>query len=791
MSIKGLVTRLFAALIALLILAACALWLTLRGSLPKLDGQIVAGALSGPVTLARDELGIPAITGQNRLDVAFVTGFAHAQDRFFQMDLLRRAGAGELAALFGPQVLPIDRERRLHRFRARAQSLLGAVPPEDRALLEHYTAGVNEGLAQLAVRPFEYLLLGLTPKPWQLEDSLLVVWAMYFDLQAYQEPREVARRWFREHCTAEQYAFFFPTSTRYDAPLDASSIGVKSEPLPASAPSWLGKHVEDRLEPTSFLQWDGSSNWAIDGARSALGSAIVANDMHLPLRLPHIWYRSELDFADANGTPRRVAGVTLPGAPVVVVGSNGSVAWGFTNSFGRYLEHVELQGDPSDQLRFQTPGGWERAKEHRERIDVRGGPPEDLTVRETTLGPVKEINHRLFADHWVAHAPSAVNLELVRMEAAQSVEAAMRIANRAGIPAQNFVVGDRAGHIGWSIAGPLPKQNNAVVPPVESRAERTKFSDEMLAPERYPRILDPAGGQIWTANNRQLAGPGYTLVGDGGPLLAARARQIRDRLTTLQPRAQVRDVFEIGLDDRALFMADWRDRALRVLDAQATKGHIERAEFRRILADEWTGRASADSVAYTLVRDFLRSIYDELFTDVDRGLRQTYPEASFAAASPQWPATAARLLDEAPDGWFPEGRSMRDVQLAAVDRTIAALSKDGKALSAAKWGQRNRTDIAHPFAHLMPLLKPFLSAPQQPQDGDLYMPHVTAPGYGQSERMAVAPGHEEQGYLCMPGGESGHPLSPYFLAGHEAWMSGRCSSFLPGAPRHSLFFAAR
>ena len=780
-----------AALLGILLLAGCLLGFALRASLPKLDGAVVRHEVSGPVTIARDDLGVATISGRNRLDVAFATGYAHAQDRLFQMDLLRRAGSGELSELLGARTLPVDRLRRLHRFRARAHATFDALPPSDQALLRSYATGVNAGYADLQVRPFEYLLLGVAPRPWEPEDSLLVVWAMYFDLQENQAPRAVARRWIKEHCTAAQTAFLLPLATRIDAPLDAPSIDANRVPLPPDPPLCLGSDAKDSVNASAeFALEVGSNNWAVAGTRSASGSAIVANDMHLQLRIPNIWYRAELQYPDANGVQRRVAGVTLPGAPLVVVGSNGNVAWGFTNSENRYRELVELQQDPADPLKVSTPAGWEQAREFHERIEVHGADPEILNIRETTLGPIKEIDHRIFADHWVAHGDHAVNIELMGLELAEDVQAAMRVANRAGIPAQNFMVGDRAGHIAWTIAGPLPVQNADDMAPDAQKGTGLQFADKVLDPERYPRIVDPADGQLWTANSRQLAGAAHALLGDGGLSLGIRTLEVRNRLATLPPHASERDVLEIGLDDRAPLVAEWRDRALRVLDDAATSNRPERAEFKRVLLDQWTGSATPDSAAYTLARTFFHSVYDEVFGPLDRRLKEIYPGAKFDIASRRWPVTVARMLDEAPPAWFPTGRSARDVELAAVDRAIATLTQGGAALSAARWGDRNRSNIAHPFASISPVLDRFLAAPHQSQSGDLYGTHVTGAGFGQSERMAVAPGHEEQGYLCMPGGQSGHPLSPYFLAGHDAWMSGTCSSFLPGLTRHTLSFSA-
>ena len=214
---------LLAALLALTVLGA---WLFLRASLAQLDGKRSAPQLSGTVTVERDANGVPTISGASRLDLAYATGFVHGQERFFQMDLLRRSAAGELAEVFGPKALPLDRAHRLHRFRARAAAVLARMSPAERRFVEGYAAGVNDGVNALGARPFEYALLGGAPRPWTPSDSLLAVWAMYFDLQGNQEPRELARGSLAEYLDPAQLAFLLPESSRWDAPLDAPDLAA-------------------------------------------------------------------------------------------------------------------------------------------------------------------------------------------------------------------------------------------------------------------------------------------------------------------------------------------------------------------------------------------------------------------------------------------------------------------------------------------------------------------------------------------------------------------------------------
>jgi penicillin amidase len=802
--IRGRRTALWltALLLALLALAVLGGWLFLRASLPQLDGKRSAPLLSSAVTVARDANGVPTISGASRLDLAYATGFVHGQERFFQMDLLRRSAAGELAELFGPKALPLDRAHRLHRFRARASDVLARFNPEERLFVERYAAGVNDGLHALGARPFEYTLLGAAPRAWTPADSLLVVWAMYLDLQGNQEPRELARGWLAQHTSAGQRAFLLPEASRWDAPLDAPDVALAPAPVPSSAPDWWGRSgaVPPRqVAGVGYADAIGSNNYALAGTRTASGAAIVSDDMHLGLQLPNIWYRLALRFPDEQGRQRRVVGVSLPGAPpLVIVGSNGHVAWAFTNSYADTLDLVRLGVDSAHAGQVRTPEGWETPSAHPETILVKGETPERLTVRETSIGPIREAGGELYAVHWIAHSPQALNLEHLKLETSTTLDEALAAAAGDGIPAQNIVAGDDRGNIGWTVAGALPRRDAGArglaltFPlsfPLGPDAAPPTWR-ELLAPGAHPRVVNPSNGQLVTANNRQLAGPDAQLLGDGGFDLGARARQLRDDVHQLGGKADVPAVFRAALDDRALYMQGWRDRALAALDDRAVAGMPTRAEFRRLLNESWDGHASTASSGYRLAQQFRWALYELVFAGANAEMAKLDPRAGIVLATSRWPTVLARLLDERPAAWLPPAyRSWQALQLAAVDRAIVELTKDGAALQQATWGGRNTAAIVHPIAVALPVLKRWLGAPPDQLPGDANMPRVAGPKFGQSERLTVSPGREEEGLFDMPGGQSGHPLSPYFLRGHEDWVKGRPTPLLPGAVEHTLMFS--
>jgi penicillin amidase len=798
--------RLLALIVAVLALALLGAWLFLRASLAQLDGSRRSPLVSNPVTVARDANGVPTISGASRLDLAYATGFVHGQERFFQMDLLRRSAAGELAELFGPKAVPLDRAHRLHRFRARAAVILQRMSSQERAFLDRYAAGVNDGLNGLGARPFEYLLTGAPPRAWLPSDSLLVVWAMYFDLQGNQEPRELARGWLAEHATPEQVDFLLPAGSAHDALLDAPQLDPAASwraAPPSRAPTWWGARTPARaladLADLDGLGYGaapadlvGSNNFAVSGTRTFSGAAIVSNDMHLGLQLPNIWYRLALRFPDAKGQMRRVVGVSLPGAPpMVIVGSNGRVAWGFTNSYADTLDLVRLDVDQAHPRQVRTPVGWETPGEYAETILVKGQPAQRMLVRETSLGPIREAGGRLYAVHWIAHAPEALNLEHLKLETADTLDEALTAAAGDGIPAQNIVVGDEDGHIGWTVAGALPRRLPGTVPPsfpIAPDGVSPTWSG-VLDPAHHPRVIDPPGGQLVTANSRQLAGEGALVLGDGGFDLGARTHQFSQDLRELKGRIDVAGAFRAELDDRALYLTPWRQRLLDLLDADALAGHPQRLAFRRLLETGWDGHASVGSVGYRLAQQYRLTLYELLFAGANAEMGKLDPKASMTVATSRWSDVIERLLEakENRDAWLPARYpNWRALQLDAVDRSVAALTKDGAQLDQATWGKRNTADIAHPITLAAPFLKRWLGAPGDPLPGDANMPRVAGPKFGQSERLVVSPGREEEGLFDMPGGQSGHPLSPFFLRGHEDWVKGTPTPLLPGPAKTTL-----
>ncbi|HEY4554945.1 MAG TPA: penicillin acylase family protein, partial [Lysobacter sp.] len=423
---RWIARALLAALALLLVALVLAGW-AMRASLPRIDGELALGGLDAPVRIERDALGTVTVSAASEADAMRALGFVHAQERFFEMDLMRRTSAGELAGLFGPRAVELDRQRRVHRMRARVLRDLDLIAGDRRDVLQAYTDGVNAGLASLKARPWPYLLLRTQPAPWRPEDTPLVGHAMYFDLQDASNARELALWRIKPHLPDALFALLVRSGSRWDAPIDGAARGDATLPTAAELDlRTLPQKAAPRTRPVPVPAEVGSNNFAVSGALTRDGRAIVADDMHLALRAPNIWFRARLVYPDPRAPHGRVdvAGFTLPGLPVVVVGSNTHVAWGFTNSYGDWLDWQRV------------PACDDACAKVTERIHVAGAADVRLDVEETPWGPVlhRDADGTGWALRWVAHLPGALTLGLGDMARATDVEDALRVADRTGVP---------------------------------------------------------------------------------------------------------------------------------------------------------------------------------------------------------------------------------------------------------------------------------------------------------------------------------------------------------------------
>ena len=794
-------------LLLLAVLAVCWCYWRVRASLPQVEGTATVAGLAAPVTVERDALGVPTIRAGDRTEAARALGWLHGQERFFQMDVLRRVAAGELSELFGKRALPRDRATRMHGFRKLAQAVVARLPAEQRTILDAYVAGVNAGRGALGERPFEYLILRDQPAPWRAEDSILVIYAMTLDLQDEEGVYERTLMTVRDELGMEALAFFAPLLTPNDAALDGSKGTVAPMPGPKTIDlrkQKVGARVErldpkplvwapadQRLEVAPFHVFrdpdfaPGSNAFALAGTHTASGAAMLANDMHLDHGVPNTWYRASLEYAG-----RKVTGVTLPGTPAVVAGSNGSVAWGFTNGYVDTGDLVMIEVNSIANTLYKSPDREEfiPIEQRKETILVRGEKPIEVDYAWTVWGPIVGKNDRgvPLALRWISHDAEATDFGLMGMEAAATVADGIAVAHRAGMPAQNILLADKAGAVAWTIAGRLPKRAGYDGRLPTSWGFGDRKWDGYLPANEVPVVTGEASllpGRIWSANHRHVGGDALAKLGDGAYARSPRAAQIRDGLAAIA-RATPKDLLAVQLDNRALFLAPWHELLMDVLKPEVVAAKKSRAALRSF-AEKWEGRATADAVSYRLVREFRTAVFGRVFPPIFQACTEAYPR--FDGRQLQLDPALWTMLREKPLHLLnPEFASWDDLLVAAVDDVIRVTDEQGVTLPQGNWGWRNRARVRHPFSASFPWLARWLDMPADPLPGDSDMPRVQSPGHGASERLVVSPGREHEGIFHMPAGQSGHPMSPFFRAGHEAWVRGEPTPFLPGKTQHTL-----
>lgn len=743
----------------LLALAGAAAWL-LFGSLPKTSGEIVLDpsgpgypgpglpGLSAPVTIGRDAAGIVTITADSEADAYFALGFAHAQDRLFQMEMTRRLGAGRLAEIVGDVALRSDKVMRTLGLAQQAAAQYEAASPQLRLALDTYAAGVNAFLTQgMRTLPPEFLLLRVRPEPWHPTDSLL--WGR---LMAWQLSGNAGQEITNE-------------GLRGKIDPDLLQILMRTEGSLAGLPG-LG------------LTRSASNNWAVAGRLSASGAPMLANDPHLGFSVPAIWYLARIVTPDLV----RI-GATTPGMPLLVIGSNGHVAWGFTTTHGDTQDLYEERILPDDPSQYETPAGPRKLDIRREIIKVKDAADVELDVRSTRHGPIisdldpERYLQRTFALSWTGFDPGdrtpEAFLAMNHARDAASFEAALKDFHS---PQQNVVYAD-ADHIGFVAAGRAPIRRNianeSLLPAPGWLADYDWVGRLDFAV--LPRLRDPAGGRIITANN-DIRPPRYRYF--IGRTFDRPHR--RDRIAALlaeRDRVSIEDFEAIQLDD---FSPPLRNFVKRFLPEVAASLPLDIASA----LGAWDGRMDAGKPEPLIATAWLyatarRVLADELGADGfdDWWFWQTDILEKLLARD-RWcdnPQTQPQeVCRDAVRNAFPD----------AMDALRQAYGQDWRAWS---WGASHSVTFRHPVFSGVPVVGDRL-APVIPANGDQFSINrggslakgggtLFADVHGPGLRMVVDLANPDGMRVSVAGGQSGHPLSAHYSDLLQEWGQGRYRSF--------------
>lgn len=759
-----------------------------HASLAQLDGTITVSGLAAPVTVVRDAHGVPHLAAGSLEDLFFAQGYVTAQDRLWQMDMTRRAAAGELSEILGAPPLPAgapraksappprltfvdyDKTQRILRLRAVADRVAAQLPERDRMIFTAYARGVNAYIGRHRDDlPIEFRILGYTPREWSAADSVLVGIAMSQLLNS-QYGIEYWRGKLGQQLSPELMADLYPPSSWRDHP-----PGVDGPPKRQADVSRMAPPLENLTAEAAVLQefnsprgpgsddcaacLPGSNNWVVSGAHTATGKPLLSNDMHLPHRFPGVWYELQLHSGEFN-----VEGFTLPGLPLVVVGHNQRIAWGFTNLNPDVQDlFVETFNESGE---YQTPSGWQKPEIDHQVIHVKGQPDVSLDVVITRHGPIVSDlfpgETRKLALQWLIYDTRNIGIPLFDLDSAQNWEQFRKAFSIWATPSQNVVYGDVDGNIGYQSMGFVPVRasgdGTVPVPGADGKHDWTGY----LPFDKMPSVYNPPSGIIATANAK-ITPPGYPYMLSNqwfSPYRTQRIYQVleQDRGKKFSAADMLALQTDVTSEYDRLFAA-W---FVEAVDHSAKAG--ARAREAASVMRGFDGVMRPDSAAPTIEVKARQALW-EMLLEPKLGadwVRYDWSDSSVALEN---------IVESRPQRWLPPGYSNFDDFLTAA---VEAAVKDAPAdLKSWQYGQEFPLEIRHSVLAAIPgleLLPGHLTGPGRvPQSGGSFTVKQVGRTLGPSERMTVDFSNLDASTFNIVLGESGQVFSPYYMDQWRAW----------------------
>lgn len=732
------------ALALLLLVAVVVVYGLAAASLPPTEGTTAVAGLAAPVEIARDDRGVPTITADSWTDAYFGLGFAHAQDRLFQLDMRRRIASGRLAEILGGRALGIDRHMRVLGLTQAAQSSLAVLSPDTRAALEAYAAGINAGRASLSMLPPEYLVLGVDFEPWRPLDSLLFSRVMALRLSGNWR-EEAVNAALAEHLGEDGFSALMALSdTPGPTTIPAETAGL-GPPLLRLAADW-----PTEIAPTTASNW-----WLVEAERST-GGALLANDPHLELQAPIQWYLATL--RTPQGT---VAGGTIPAIPFHLVGHNGHLAWGLTTT---HSDTADLVVETLADGGYRTPEGVTAITERTETIAVAGQSPDRLVVRETRHGPVVSDlvdltlpNDKVVTLEAAALAPDDRTADAARaLTLARTWEEAVAALQDFDAPQQNVALALADGTIGFVSPGRVPDrgQGQGLLP----RPGHLAAWDwrGWLPFDALPHRRGEPSGTLVNANNRPVPEDWPAFLGATFPP-PFRASRIAHRLAE-QPAPSAEAMAALQLDVLSPPFAALRPHLEALPPSHARD---------RLLA--WNGRMEVDETAPLLYAAFLSEAQAAVFAD------------DLGTAYDRWGghrvAELLAALDD-PTGRWCAAPGCGEALATALRRAADSVPED------MAWGEAHRARLTHPLFRHVPGLRELTALDVAGPGGGMTVNRAGYPGgpaeagperrfadvHGPGLRMVVDMDRPQEAGFVIATGQSGHPLSPHYGDQVGPWL---------------------
>jgi len=772
-------------LLALLAAGAVAFaYFIARSALPRLDGNLKVNGLSAAAKVTRDSHGVPAIEAATLEDLFLAQGYVTAQDRLWQMDIMRRFAGGELSEILGEDTLKIDREQRILGLRAAARKGLQTASPRDRAYFDAYARGVNAFIeSHGSSLPIEFRIMKYRPKPWQAEDSIVIANQMVKDLNYYTFRDTLAREKILAKLGPELTADLYVNRSWHDRPPtvmradlndqdnqgdsddddDAGPDTSVTQQRGAAAEIWA-QHAPEAV--------NGSNDWVVSGAHTVTGKPLLSNDMHLGHQMPNLWYEAHLKCGNQSGSVD-VAGVTLPGMPYVIVGHNQRIAWGFTNVgptvADAFIENFNAQGA------YQTPQGWQQPEHRAEVIRVKGKPDVTVDVKITRHGPVvtdlSPGETQQIALRWTLY--DGLRMPFFDVDAAQNWEEFRKAFSQMDAPGQNVVYADVDGNIGYQATGrvPIRAAGDGSVP--VSGADDAHEWKGYVPFDKLPNIYNPPSGVIATANGR-ITPDGYPNSISAEWEAPWRTERIYHILESGRKFAAA-DMLALENDvhsENDLFAAE---RFVYAID-HASKPSA-RAKQAADLMRNWDGRMLGSSAAPTIAGRSAREL-TRLLLEPRLGSAPEDPkaqEATLSWKSYHWEMQTVwlqNILLHQPKRWLPEKYPSYDELLtAAVEAAVNGPSAP-EDLASWRWGDVNAVEIDHPVLGKIPLIRRWAAPGIREQSGSGYTVKAVTRHHGPSERFTANLADLDQSTLNTVTGQGGNFLSPYYMDQWKAWYEG-------------------
>jgi penicillin amidase len=793
LALRTVLRSLFAIIAILLIVFATVIWWLVYRPLPQLDGTTTLPGLQGEVTLERDNWGVPHIRASSVEDAVEAQGYVVAQDRLWQMDLLRRASRGQLSEILGPRTLKIDKDFRNLNFGRAADRDLQEMNPESRKLLEAYARGVNRFIEQhRETLPMEFTLLKYKPQPWQPTDSLVLTGYMYRTLTDTREREihravvaakagpELAKDLFSDESSMDHFVVGDP-NVKERANADADDEDDDEDEMDSedvlkanlSHPELLesiSKPDLTSLLATQVEQWLragqhdirgtlGSNNWVVNGAHTATGKPLLANDTHLELTIPPIWYEIHMTAPGWN-----VKGITFPGAPLVIIGHNDRIAWGFTNNGADVLDLYIETFNPANPDEYRVNGKWKKADVYDEVIKVKGAPDEHMRLVVTRHGPVlQNESDKSYAMRWTALEPGGLANSYNWMGKAKNWKQFREVMRQVWGPAQNVAYADVDGNIGYVMAArvPIRKKGHGEVP-VPGDTDDYEWTG-YIPFEQLPQSFNPESGLIVTANAR-VTGPDYKpYLTDRWeePYRTARIYDLLHDKHDLRPE----DMLKVQTDTYSyphVFIGEQLVAAARIAPPKDP-----RAQKLIQQAKDWNGIADVNSSVVTFLD---AAMYRSLDLILEPHLGKETELYSWRKL-----AFLQKVLTERPARWLPtEFKNYDELLGAAADRAVKRLEEETHSADPEDWAWKrfNYLDMLHPIGR-EGILKKLLSKSGQAQSGTLFSPRAASRDHGPSERFVANLGDWDKSILLIPAGQSGQPGSEHYLDQFSYWFEGK------------------